>query len=209
MSPSFFNNRHDPADDHSVMVRVRVAEWSAPTLPQRVVILVASHLLTLLGLLVWSIGGAGSPSTAPAAIPLARSAPLTIHAGTASFQAVTAASAAESPLRPANVARPVAIVVNTEGRGVWLRRDPAGDPLTVWPDGAPMTIVGPSRAADGHDWHSVRTADGQVGWVVADYLAGTDAAVAMDAVGLVTPSGFAPAVVMMRAVPATASRAVG
>jgi hypothetical protein len=186
------------------MVRVCVAEWSEPTRSQRAVILLLSHLLTLLGLFAWSVSGAVPARTAPALVPVP--VPLTLHVPAASAPLVT--SAAAPPVQAAVPARPVAIVVNTSGRGVWLRREPAGEGLGVWPDGAPMTIVGPVRAVEGREWQQVRAADGQVGWVAAEFLAGSNDAALMGEVGLMTPGGFAPSA-SPRIVPPTSGTAVG
>jgi hypothetical protein len=217
------------------MVRVCVAEWSEPTRSQRAVILLLSHLLTLLGLVAWSVSSAAPATTAPALVPV----PLTIHVPASSAPAVTsgalsavAASDVASravasravnsravvpdaiipeaaPLQPAVAPRPIAIVVNTSGHGVWLRRDPAGEGLGVWPDGAPMTIVGPIRAAAGRDWRQVRAPDGQVGWVAAELLAGSNDAALLGEVGLMTPGGFAPAAAPARRLPPTSDEALG
>lgn len=184
------------------MVRVCVAEWSEPTRLQRAMILLLCHLLTLVGLVGWSVSTAAPAKTAPAVVAV----PLTIRVQAPAPVASVPEAAAP---RAAVPARPVAIVVNTSGQGVWLRREPAGETLAVWPDGAPMTIVGPLRTASGRDWQQVRAADGQVGWVAAEYLAGSTDAAVMDQVGLMTPGGFAPAASSARVLPPTSGKAVG
>jgi hypothetical protein len=202
-SPILLNVGPHPADDQGVMVRVCVAEWSEPTRSQRAVILLLSHLLTLLGLVAWSVGTAAPATTAPAVVAV----PLTVHVSASAAPGVASDAA---PTRAAAVPiRPVAIVVNTSGHGVWLRREPAGEGLGIWPDGTPMTVVGPARAAEGRDWQQVRAADGQLGWVAAEYLAGSADAALMGEVGLMTPAGFAPAATSSRVRPPTSGQAVG
>ena len=68
----------------------------------------------------------------------------------------------------------VVLVDSTGGDGVWIRKEPAGDPVKIWPDGAPMLVVGEDRQADGRTWRHVKTLDGVVGWVAADYLFPSD-----------------------------------
>jgi hypothetical protein len=58
------------------MVRVQIAEWSPPTRAQRFVILAMSHLLTLLGLVAWTLGAPTPATTEPAPVALSRKAPL-------------------------------------------------------------------------------------------------------------------------------------
>src|SRR3954467_14822903 len=125
----FVHCRPIPADDTSVMVRVQVTEWTEPTRMQRATILATSHLLTLVGLVVWTLVTAAHATTAPVV-----SVPLTIHVPAQPRQEIIPEAAAAPQVavaaRPVG-ARPVAIVVNTSGHGVWLRREPAGEPLNV------------------------------------------------------------------------------
>jgi hypothetical protein len=58
------------------MIRVQIAEWSPPTRAQRFVILAMSHLLTLLGLVAWTLGTPAPATTSPAPVALSRPAPL-------------------------------------------------------------------------------------------------------------------------------------
>ena len=58
------------------MVRVQIAEWSPPTRAQRFVILTMSHLLTLLGLVAWTLGVPVPAMTTPAPVALSRQVPL-------------------------------------------------------------------------------------------------------------------------------------
>lgn len=66
-------------------------------------------------------------------------------------------------------------ISGTDGDGAFLRSSPGlGDnKLTLLPEGAAVTVNGPIPAAtaDGYDWISVTTADGQQGYVAANYVA--------------------------------------
>jgi hypothetical protein len=56
------------------MVRVHIAEWSAPTRKERVVILFATHLITLMALFTWTVGGPWSTTPASNAASAPRAA---------------------------------------------------------------------------------------------------------------------------------------
>ncbi len=64
-------------------------------------------------------------------------------------------------------------VVNTDGQGVSLRREPSvrAARVTVAPEGARLEIVGQNRQAEGRAWWNVRLPNGATGWVAADYTA--------------------------------------
>ena len=69
-----------------------------------------------------------------------------------------------------------AVVAGTSGLGVYLRRSPrVADPLTAWPDGTRLDIVGPDAQGDGLTWKQVRDPCGQVGWLPTRYAAPTGA----------------------------------
>lgn len=70
----------------------------------------------------------------------------------------------------------VVLVDSTGGEGVWLRDAPAGAPIKVWPEGAPMLVIGDDAFADDRTWRHVQTLNGQSGWVAADFLVGADPA---------------------------------
>lgn len=69
-------------------------------------------------------------------------------------------------------------VANAGGGGVNLRRDPGqgGERLSTLPEGTLVEIVGPDRTVDGMNWRNVRTLQGDVGWIAADFLAAEGAA---------------------------------
>jgi uncharacterized protein YraI len=53
-----------------------------------------------------------------------------------------------------------------------------------------MAIIGAARSVDGRDWQNVRAADGQAGWVAADYLRAADVGAVLASVGLPAPGGL-------------------
>ena len=69
---------------------------------------------------------------------------------------------------PSNVYR----IVNTDGVGASLRREPgaSGQRIKVIPEGREVEALGPSREVDGATWRSVRDEEGDVGWIVTELL---------------------------------------
>src|SRR5262245_3474488 len=61
-------------------------------------------------------------------------------------------------------------VANTDGEGVTLRRDPAGEKITIWPDGTEIQTLGENRTVDGRTWTRVRDPEGTDGWMAAEFL---------------------------------------
>lgn len=66
------------------------------------------------------------------------------------------------------------MVQSTDGEGLWVRREPAGEAIRTWPDATPMFVTGEDQVADERVWRPVRTLDGQTGWAAADYLVPAD-----------------------------------
>src|SRR5262249_40455554 len=62
------------------------------------------------------------------------------------------------------------MVVGTDGAGLWIRDEPGGVPVKVWPEGAPLAVVGEERPADGRRWTPVRTLEGVTGWAASEFL---------------------------------------
>jgi hypothetical protein len=130
---------------------------------------------------------AGGASTAPAA-PAVQRKVVTTAAGPVASPIVVSASSGrpDAPVAPAgpslktpqlrvpSEAQQVVTVDSTDGEGVWVRRQPAGEPIRTWDDGAPMLIVGEDQEADGRTWRNVTTLDGQTGWVAADFVQTVD-----------------------------------
>ena len=70
---------------------------------------------------------------------------------------------------PTPIARLV-YVGNTDGDGVFLRRTrDMADRIAAYPDGTPLVVLGPDTVAQGRTWKHVRTPDGRVGYVPAQY----------------------------------------
>ena len=69
-----------------------------------------------------------------------------------------------------------AVVAGTSGLGVYLRSAPrVADPMTAWPDGTRLDVVGPDTEGDGLTWKQVRDPCGQLGWIPTRYAAPTSA----------------------------------
>ena len=65
---------------------------------------------------------------------------------------------------------PTVYVGNTRGQGVFLRRTRnLADRITAYPDYTPLVVLGPDTSANGITWKHVRTPDGKVGYVPAQY----------------------------------------
>ncbi|MFN0074473.1 MAG: hypothetical protein ACKVVP_23575 [Chloroflexota bacterium] len=69
-------------------------------------------------------------------------------------------------------AEPSARVAGTGGEGVVLRSEAsrAASMLTVVPEGAVVTLIGPEQVTEGRAWRPVRDSVGRVGWLAAEYL---------------------------------------
>jgi hypothetical protein len=64
------------------------------------------------------------------------------------------------------------VVANTGGDGVNLRSQPLlGDPITVLPEGTTLHEIGQSVSTTGTTWLHIRTADGQEGYIQAQFAA--------------------------------------
>ncbi len=84
-----------------------------------------------------------------------------------------AASASAADRAPAPISLPAlwVAIVNTGGKGLFLRRTPHwDDKLVAWPEGTKLLIVGPDTDNDGLHWKYVRDPQGNAGWVQADYV---------------------------------------
>lgn len=154
--------------------------------------------LLLLGALVWQAartGGSPTP-TAPAqpsasatlvtaptmvTIPPSASPPATISAAPESAGSVPSVGARSRPT-PATlpsaavpaVAAADTRVANTAGLGLNLRGAPGLDhpAIAILPEGSALVALGQATSAGGQTWVKVRDAQGRVGWVAQDYLAG-------------------------------------
>lgn len=123
-----------------------------------------------------SVPGTGTPgatkgSGTAAANPVANGSPK--PTSTLSNAVPTATVA---PATPTTAAKTVAKVVNTQGKGVKMRKEPhissATEPSNVLAqiaEGQEVEITGPYKTAEGLNWWPV-TYKGQSGWVAQDYL---------------------------------------
>src|SRR6266542_1707905 len=146
-----------------------------------------------------TIGSPGSPSwnnPRPAASPILIMA--SNGAGAPPAQRSTsrppagAGPASIPDLRAAAERQRVVVVDGTGGVGAWLRSEPAGEPVRVWPDGSPMLLVGADRDAEGRTWRNVLTLDGGSGWMASDYLSPLDPAVVAAALGPASAAAAPP-----------------
>lgn len=122
----------------------------------------------LIGLLiVWLVvlAGCAGPSAPPAPPTLAPAARAT--------QPPPAAVPAAPPVQAAPTAagREMVRVGNTDGQGVYLRSAPqVGERLRAYPDGTPLSLLGPDVESGGTVWRHVRAPDGLEGYVSAAYV---------------------------------------
>ena len=108
--------------------------------------------------------------TAPAATTTATASPVPAAPVIVATLAPTPeppATPTPSPL-PSNGYR----VVNTEGVGASLRREPgpSGQRIKVIPENREVEALGPTREVGGTTWRSVRDDDGDVGWIATEFL---------------------------------------
>jgi hypothetical protein len=68
---------------------------------------------------------------------------------------------------------PTVTVSGTGGSGLNFRATPGGSIIRTFPLGTRMIVVGNDQQAEGRTWRNVRSPDGVVGWMAADYLSGT------------------------------------
>ena len=105
---------------------------------------------------------ASSPPTSPAPV-----VPLIVAT------TVPTPDASPTPVpTPSPVATNVYRVVNTEGVGASLRREPgaSGQRIKVIPEGREVEALGATREVGGATWRSVRDDEGDVGWVSTEFL---------------------------------------
>jgi len=83
---------------------------------------------------------------------------------------IVAAPAAASATATAAFVAKTFIVANTGGDGVYLRRTTnLDDRDTPYADGTQLIQIGPDVQANGTTWHHIRTPDGKIGYVPAQY----------------------------------------
>jgi hypothetical protein len=114
---------------------------------------------------------ASAPTLTPTAeanvvAPTAPLATATVPGVTTAIVAITAGPpTATAPTAPRNF-----IVANTGGQGVYLRRTAnIEDRDTAYADDTVLVQIGPDVQAGGITWHNVRTPDGKVGFVPAQF----------------------------------------
>jgi hypothetical protein len=129
-------------------------------------------LILIAGAAIVLTRGGASDGNGTATEPTSVSAPTT----------TAALPVAASPSRPASAPAvasrtPTAafvakryVVANTGGDGVYLRRTTnLEDRDSAYTDGTPLAQIGPDVQAGGLTWRNVRTPDGKVGFIPAQY----------------------------------------
>lgn len=126
-----------------------------------------------------------TPTPGPTHTPTATSTPTPTHTPTATAtpNPPTATSTVTATLTPTLTAThtatptptftptPVsAVVANTGGQGVRLRWTPAGPIASALPEGTVIQILYDREVVDTTEWVNVKTGDGRIGWVAAEYL---------------------------------------
>ena len=64
-----------------------------------------------------------------------------------------------------------AYVANTGGEGATMRRTPGGASMGIVIEGGIISPTGRDEQVDGRAWSEVRTTDGRVGWIAAEFVA--------------------------------------
>lgn len=142
----------------------------SPLLARLLAGLIVALLLLAIGLFALS-RRASAPTLTPAAT--VEGAVPTAPAATTGVAQPTAAKVAPTAAPPTATVAPVPrsyIVANTGGQGVYLRRTAnLEDRDTAYADGTVLVQIGPDVQAGGTTWHNVRTPDGKVGFVPAQF----------------------------------------
>lgn len=83
-----------------------------------------------------------------------------------------AAAAPTAPTAQPTTAPTKLKIGNTDGLGACIRADAAlgAGCVRAWPDGTVLDVVGPDRTVDAKTWRNVKDAQGNAGWILADYL---------------------------------------
>lgn len=111
------------------------------------------------------------PATGPAIGPTRESAPTATSPALAATATIPIAASPIATRTPTVVfVSKRFIVANTGGDGVYLRRTTnLEDRDTAYADGTALVQVGPDVQANGLTWRNVRTPDGRVGYIPAQY----------------------------------------
>jgi hypothetical protein len=110
-----------------------------------------------------------SPSGTPRATVAVSVAP----SAAPSAPAASAPAASASAQASASAAGRAFVIANTDGEGLRMRSEPSTNSaeVTVLPEGARVTEIGPGRNAEGRDWLNVQDENGNKGWVAAEFTA--------------------------------------
>ncbi|WP_423226599.1 DUF389 domain-containing protein [Candidatus Amarolinea aalborgensis] len=107
-----------------------------------------------------------SPPPSPTLTPTA-----TASASPSATATATALSTVTPTATPTTLPTPApAVVVNTSGRGAWLRTTPGGSIAGAVTEGTAVFLLGEQIEANGRLWARVLIPRGLTGWIALDYL---------------------------------------
>jgi hypothetical protein len=133
--------------------------------------LFAGLAFTLFSSVVPQFGAAESSAAGAAA-----SATVTAASGYTPTVAASTPIATETPaVEPTAASAVYMTVAATDGRGVNLRSQPGtgAEIIGALQGGTKVKLLGKDASAGGYNWKNVETPDGKKGWVVADFLSGS------------------------------------
>ena len=108
---------------------------------------------------------AASATAVPQPTATPRPAPPTVTPTAAAVPTPTAPAASSPP--PGGW--PEYVVSGTAGTGLWLRRTPGGQQLSIYREGSRLQQLAPDQDAQGLTWRNVRAPGDAEGWVAAEY----------------------------------------
>jgi hypothetical protein len=124
-----------------------------------------------LGASVLAAAPTPTPTATPTPTPTATRTPTPTATGTRTATA-TATSTSTATATPTATPTPVKAIVYGGGDvGVILRQSPSGTAMTGLFHGMALEIIGGPQQVGGQAWWQVRTATGEVGWILGAYLA--------------------------------------
>ena len=111
-----------------------------------------------------------APTPSGASAPQPTATPRPAPPAATPTAAPTATPPAPAAASPPPGGWPEYVVSGTAGVGLWLRRTPGGQQLTIYREGSRLQQLGPDQEAQGLTWRNVRAQDGAEGWMASRYL---------------------------------------
>jgi len=114
----------------------------------------------------------GAASSSPVAAGAAAVVPAPVAPVVVATLAPTPVPSPTPEPTPATVPSRAFRIVNTEGQGASLRREPAANAqrIKVIPERREVEAIGQTREADGRTWRRVRDEQNDTGWISDDFL---------------------------------------